>query len=458
MKSLDKLLNDPKVKEAKKLLTEALSNHSRHIGKPKDPDPDLAQDFEKLLESYGQMRGGPLFYPYIGSGLGKGALVELMDGSVKYDFITGIGVHGFGHSHPDIVSSSIDAALTDTVMEGHLQQNSDAYELTKLLIDISGLDHCFLSSTGAMANENALKICFQKKYPANRILAFERCFMGRTLALSQVTDKPMFREGLPLNQPVDYVPFYNPENPKESTELAVKTLTSHIDRYPGKHAAMSFELIQGEGGFNLGTPEFFKALMDILKDRGIPVMIDEVQTFGRTTKPLAFQHFGLEDYVDVVTIGKLSQACATLYKSHLKPGPGLLSQTFTTSSSAIRASKVIIEKLVSEGHFGEDGKNMAIHKYFVEKLKSIGKKHPGLVQGPYGIGCMIAFTPLDGGSAQVVDFARELFKQGVMSFIAGKSPVRCRFLVPMLAVTNHDIDKAAEIIEKTLLICKERHS
>ena len=54
------------------------------------------------------------------------------------------------------------------------------------------LAHGFLTSSGAMANENALKAIFQKQHPAHRLLAFEHCFAGRTLALSQVTDKAAF--------------------------------------------------------------------------------------------------------------------------------------------------------------------------------------------------------------------------------------------------------------------------
>ena len=75
-----------------------------------------------------------------------------------------------------------------------------------------------------MANENALKIAFQKNAPATRLLAFDRCFAGRSLIFSQVTDKPVFREGLPLNQAVDYIPFYDPERPEESTREAVLAL------------------------------------------------------------------------------------------------------------------------------------------------------------------------------------------------------------------------------------------
>ncbi len=123
------------------------------------------------------------FFPYLGSGIGNGPFVELADGSVKLDLITGIGVHGFGHSHPLLVEAGIDAAIGDTIMQGNLQQNSNSYELVKLLVDTAcqfgaGLNHCLLSTSGAMANENSLKMAFQKNYPANRVIAFLSLFRG----------------------------------------------------------------------------------------------------------------------------------------------------------------------------------------------------------------------------------------------------------------------------------------
>ena len=65
-----------------------------------------------------------------------------------------------------------------------------------------------------MANENALKAAFQKRFPANRVLAFEHGFAGRTLALSQVTDKPAYRKGLPETLAVDHIPFFDPARPQ----------------------------------------------------------------------------------------------------------------------------------------------------------------------------------------------------------------------------------------------------
>src|SRR6266550_3010920 len=86
---------------------------------------------------FSESRGGALYYPYLGSGIGNGALVELADGSVKYDMISGIGVHYFGHSHPMLLDAGVDAALRDTVMQGNLQQNVESVALAKTFIDLA---------------------------------------------------------------------------------------------------------------------------------------------------------------------------------------------------------------------------------------------------------------------------------------------------------------------------------
>lgn len=446
----DKLKKDPRVVKAKQLLTDALHDCQELLKGPKPADPALIHEYEHLLEQFAKMRAGKLFYPYIGSGMGKGPLVELMDGSIKYDFISGIGPNFWGHSDPGIMKTGVDAALTDTVMQGNLQQNIDAVQLSKTILRASGMNHIFITTSGAMANENGLKLAFQKRHPASRVLAFEHCFMGRTLVMSQISDKPKYREGLPNTIAVDYVPFYDAEHPEESTEKAVRILEEHIHRYPGQHAAMCMELIQGEAGFWVGSKAFFKRLIEILKKHQIIVIADEIQTFGRTEKLFAFQHFDLQEDVDIVIMGKLSQICATLFKANMAPKPALLSQTFTASTSAIAASQYIFDHLLSGDFFGPRGKNMRFHAYFEAKLKAIAKQHPNWVRGPYGIGAMIGFTPFDGSMEKAMSLVHKLFKNGVLAFIAGGTPTRIRFLIPVAVITEEDIDNVVMLLEKTL--------
>ncbi len=448
------LANDPRIAEAKKLVLDAVKEHQKKLPGVRPSNPALKQSYADLISQYESLRGNKLWHPYLGSGFGKGALVELLDGSIKYDFISGIGVHYWGHSHPEIILAGIDAAISDTIMQGHLQQNGDAVQLSSMLVKLSGMDHCFLSTSGAMANENALKISLQKRSPANRILAFENCFAGRTWALSQITDKTNFREGIPLNVFVDYIPFYDIANPEKSIKNAVNVLKQHLERYPKQHALMLFEMVQGERGFYPGSHDFFAALMAILKENNVTILADEVQTFGRTPALFAFQHFGLEKFVDIVTIGKLSQACATLYKKDHNPRPGLLSQTFLASTSAIKASIAILKGLVEGNYFGADGKISCLHRHFAAKLKEIESRHPQKFHGPYGIGSMIAFTPFDGEAKRTSEFAHALFEAGVISFIAGNNPTRVRFLVPVGAISTDEIDEVAHIIESVLIATK----
>src|SRR3954466_2886189 len=176
---------DPRGQEAKRLLQQAVADHQNSLTAIRPPNPELKLSYEQAISHFAQSRGGPLFYPYLGSGIGNGAFVELADGSVKYDMITGIGVHYLGHSHPALLESSIDAALADTVMQGNLQQNAPSLEVSRMLVDFATrhgapLKHVFLTTSGAMANENALKLVLSKKYPASRILAFEHTFAGRS--------------------------------------------------------------------------------------------------------------------------------------------------------------------------------------------------------------------------------------------------------------------------------------
>jgi acetylornithine aminotransferase len=308
-----------------------------------------------------------------------------------------------------------------------------------------------------MANENALKLIFQKKSPASRILAFEHAFAGRSLALSQITDKPQYRAGLPATLCVDYVPFFDAAHPKESTARAVAVLKSHLARFPKQHAAMHMELIIGEGGYLPGDREFFVALMETLKSAGVAIFVDEIQTFGRTTEPFAFQHFGLDAFVDVVTVGKLTQVCATLFSTDYKPQPGLVSQTFTGSTSSIFAARYILDTLLNGGYFGKDGRIARLSTRFVDRLKAIAQRHPDWLRGPFGAGAMVAMTVRDGSEATSKKFLHALFEAGVIGFIAGENPTRVRFLIPFGAVADEDIDAVCAIIERTLeMIASDR--
>src|SRR5215470_17601820 len=168
---LDALAAAPDVRAAAAALVDAVA---REAG-----EREIAPAaYARAVREVGRLRGRPLALPALASGLGRGARVRLADGSTKLDFIGGIGVYGFGHSDRDLVETAVAAAASDVVFQGHLVPGPE-----------------YLRLSGAIANENALKIVFQKHAPADRIVVFEGGFAGRTTALAELTDKAAYREG-----------------------------------------------------------------------------------------------------------------------------------------------------------------------------------------------------------------------------------------------------------------------
>ncbi len=453
----EQLRHDPRVAQAKQLLESTVAEYREQINAIRPPKLELVPSYQLLLERLAVARGGAPYFPFIGSGIGNGPFVELADGSVKLDFIVGIGVHGMGHSHPAMLATTVDAAIEDTVMQGNLQTNAPTVALCERLIRLGNrqgaqLAHCLLSTSGAMANENSLKIAFHNRFPASRVLCIDNCFAGRSLALAQLTDRPAYRAGLPKTLDVDFLPMFHPSDPVGTTKGALETLKKLLARHPGEYACLWLELVAGEGGYYPGTTEYFEGICKICRDHKILVIFDEVQTFTRLSQPYAFQHFGLDAYADIVTIGKITQVCATLYGESLKPKGPVLSQTFTGATASILAGIAVLDELDAKGCFGPDGWNMRRSRFFIHRMEEMAKTYPGKISGPYGEGMMMAFQPGAGGGEEAKHALFELYEAGLMGFTAGSDPTRLRFLPSPAVVTEEQIDLACDIIERVL--CK----
>ena len=450
-----KLTSDPRIGQAKALLAAALNEQSLKIDSIRPPNPTLVPEYKESLTRLAAARGGAPYFPYITSGIGNGPFVELGDGSVKLDFIVGIGVHGMGHSHPKMLEATIDAGLEDTVMQGNLQHNSGSLAMCERLLKLAKqqhakLDHCLLSTSGAMANENSLKIAFHNRFPASRVICLDNCFAGRSLALAQLTDRPAYRAGLPKTLDVDFIPMYHPADPEGTTRGAIAMIKKLLERHPGEYACLWLELVAGEGGYYPGTRPYFEELCKICHEHKVLVIFDEVQTFSRLSQPFAFQHFGLDAYADIVTLGKITQVCATLYGETLKPKGPVLSQTFTGATASIRCGLAVLDELEKQNCFGAEGWNVTRHRYFKNKLEGLAKKYPGKLCGPYGEGMMIAFTPGKGSADEAKEMLMRLYDLGLMGFLAGSDPNRIRFLPPPAVTTEAHIDLACAIIEQAL--------
>ncbi|RLT00688.1 MAG: aminotransferase class III-fold pyridoxal phosphate-dependent enzyme, partial [Planctomycetota bacterium] len=271
---------NPAVEAAIKSILAELACSQQQLTGARPANGATRENLHAWLQRAADVRGRSGLYPYLGSGVGNGPLVELADGSVKWDLINGIGVHMFGHSDPMLVEAMLRASLSDLVMQGNLQYNEESIEFAEILRDEaaahSRIRHCFVTNSGCMANEAALKLCQQKTNGAPRIIAFADCFMGRSTTMSQIGDTSAYRQGIALNVLVDYLPFYEEEFGERSMDRALWQLDQYIARYPGQHCALIAELIQGEGGFNSAPRDFFVALFERARKAGIPIWDDEV--------------------------------------------------------------------------------------------------------------------------------------------------------------------------------------
>ena len=439
--TLNSLLDSPRVREAARALIDAVAEEASKRSL-------TLKQFERAVRDVERLRGRPLVYPALLGGTGDGAWVRLADGTQKLDFVSGIGVYGLGHGDPDLLETAVVAAAGDTVFQGHLAPGLEYLRLSKLLLKHAGprLKHAWLSLSGAIANENALKILFQKHHPADRILAFERGFAGRTLALAEITDRPDNREGLPLRGNVNHVPFYDPADPN-STQKSLEALDTLLRRYPGRFAAMLFELVQGEGGFHTAPPEFFHTLMQHCHGAGIGVWVDEVQTFGRTGELFAFKRLGLEREVDLVTVGKMLQASAVLFTKAYNPKPGLVAGTYAGSSVGMAVGARMIERLEQEGYLGPEGRVAILARRFERRLEALRKRAPRAVGAHSGIGAMQAFVPFDGSAELANAVLQAAYQEGLMLLTAGSNPTKLRMLLP-LNTTDEELEAGFTMLEK----------
>ncbi|MDB4331822.1 aspartate aminotransferase family protein, partial [bacterium] len=159
---------------------------------------------------------------------------------------------------------------------------------------------------------------------------------------------------------------------------------------------------------------------------------------------------------DIVTVGKITQVCATLYGKSFNPTGPILSQTFTGSSASIATGLVMLEQLESTGCFGPDGANLIRGQHFQRGLQQLAQKHPKLLSGPFGTGMMVAFTPGDGSFEQAKELMGIMYEVGLLGFVCGANPTRIRFLPPPVITTIEHIDLALQLLDQSLEMLEKK--
>jgi len=436
----------PKFEQGLRLMLNAIAEAKTSAQPPLAPAAMRAE-----LNDLATLRGRSAFYPYLGSGIGRGARAMLADGRWVLDLALGIGVHLFGHGNLDLIETAIRAAASDLVMQGNLVFNREYNLLMKSLLAAAprGMAHCWLSLSGADANENALKLVRQKRDGRPGIIAFRGCFHGRTSAMAEITDRPDYRLGQPQTFPVRYLPFFDRRDPRSAaTTLAM--LREIIAHEGDQMAAMIVELVQGEAGFVTAPREFFIPLFDECRRAGIPLWIDEIQTFARVSELFATDLLNLADYADVITIGKVLQGSALLLREEFTPDPALISGTYSGATVSMAVARRIIEKLTSEQILGPEGRERRLERLTRQHLERLSPAKSGIISEVDGVGAIIAFRIGDGDLNSTREFIRRCFDAGLVLYYGGHQPACVRLFLPAGVLTDDELDEAFAIMKRCL--------
>lgn len=295
------------------------------------------------------------------------------DKGIEYlDLYSGHGVISIGHSHPDY-NAKLKAQLDQLSFYSNAIQNPLQVELANKLGKLSNCEEysLFLCSSGAEANENALKMA---SFHTNksRVISFNNAFHGRTSAAVATTDNPKIIAPMNAQQVVTFLPL----NEIGLVEAELKK---------GDVACVIIEPIQGVGGLDMGTTAFFQELEKICDQYDVVLILDEVQSgYGRSGKFFAHQHHGIKPDIICMAkgMGNGFPIGGILTSPKFIASHGLLGTTFGGSHLACAAGIAVLEAIENEKLMD----NVAvIEKYFFEQIKQISEiikvKGRGLMLG-----------------------------------------------------------------------------
>ncbi len=294
------------------------------------------------------------------------------NGKEYLDLYGGHGVISIGHSQPEYVQK-LKNQLDNIGFYSNAIQNPLQVELAEKLGKLSGYDDysLFLCSSGAEANENALKLA-SFHTGKSRVIAFHNSFHGRTSAAVAVTDNKKIVAPINAQQMVTFLPLNNIELVKNELEK-------------GDVCAVIIEGIQGVGGLDEGTTDFFQDLEKICKTNNTILILDEVQSgYGRSGKFFAHQHHNIK--ADIISLAKGMgngfPIGGILISPEFTASFGLLGTTFGGSHLACAAGIAVLEVMESQKLM--DNVN-EVYDYFLEAIKQVPEivkiKGKGLMLG-----------------------------------------------------------------------------
>lgn len=349
------------------------------------------------------------------------------DGNKYLDFFAGVAVNNIGQTDDRIVET-ISTQAKKMVHCSNIYYNEPAEILAEKLTEITGLDRVFFSNSGAEANETAIKLA--RKYTGKGdVITAQESFHGRTMLTITATGQEKYKLPFkPLPPGFKHVPFADFDAIVENTDENT--------------AAIMLEVVQGEGGINVASKEYFKKVEEFCKEKNILFIIDEVQTgVGRCGEFLASQVYDLKP--DIVSLAKgLGSGVpigATLAKEEVSKAfePGDHGSTFGGNPLACAVGSKTID-IIKEDKILENTKEMGY--YIKEKLYELKNKYDFIVD-IRGEGLLVGLE-LNFEGGVIVEEMRE--KGVLINCTAGKV---LRFAPPLI-ITKEDIDEMVKILDE----------
>ncbi len=353
----------------------------------------------------------------------------------KYlDFLGGIAVNSVGGCNQKVIDA-INEQSKVMIHASNYFYTVPQIVLAKLISETIGMDKVQFQNSGAEANEAMTKLARkygnEKKGPGkNTIITAYNSFHGRTLATLSATGQPgsAIHKGFePLVEGFKYAEFNN--------------LKSFEDAVTDDVVAIMVEPVQGEGGVYPATKEFLQGLRKLCDDKGLLLLLDEVQTgWGRTGAVMSYMNYGIKP--DAVTMAKamgggmpIAAMCAT-NEAMESLSAGSHGTTFGGNPVCCAASYAAINEILDK-KLSENAAEMG--EYFSEKLRKL--PHVTEVRG---MGLLVGMV-LDGDFA--ADVKHDAFDKKLLMSVVKPNVIR---MVPPLIVTKDEIDEACDIIESIL--------
>ena len=387
----------------------------------------IADEKKYVFQNYGRQ---PVVLDH-----GEGTRVWDTDGKEYLDFVGGLAVNVLGHAHP-VVAAAVAEQARQLIHTSNLYYTTPMIALAKLLVENSCLDRVFFCNSGAEAIEAAIKLArrvgYDTKNGAYEIIATQDGFHGRTMGAVAATGTARYRDPFqPLAPGFSHVPWNDLD--------AIKAATTD------KTVAVLLEPIQGEAGVNLPAPGYLKGIREWCDERGLLLILDEIQTgIGRTGTLFAYEQEGVEPDIMCLAKGLAGGVAigAMLAREeiakHLVPGDH--GTTFganpLATATGLAALGFIIENKLPEQAARASERLMA-------RLRSMEDRLP-VVTEVRGRGLLIAVGLSKDISADVVAAARE---RGLLANNVRPNAVR---LMPPLTVTDDEIDRACDILEASI--------